>query len=288
MPSTLLNTVKAGSAALTNPLAPGAPSGLASALAPTTGEQTEQAAALTATAQTGKELGPATGGQARLSAVGEKLASMNTIMQAQSLQRQAGIQQTGLEQQEAAQQQDQVNQLAQVSQQRVAMNEDFTNKVAGILQDTNNQLANITQADDKSRAEQTGFMLRLSNTKYTDQLQNEATKSRLDNQVVFNEAMQKSIFTDETNLFSSSLEFRSMLSADQRSATAQMANINLDFAIQMSQTEAKGANITSMWSGVGTAIGAGASGAAAYATKSQQGAGGEAEEGESDETEGEE
>lgn len=250
-PNTLLNTVKQNAPLLANPNAPQAQQ---TGLAPTAGEQTEQAQGLMATAQTGKALQPGTG-QARLSSIGEKLASMNTLMGAQQVTQQAGLQSMAQEQQGAFAQQQQQGALATISQQRLDMTQDFNNKIKGMMQDQSQNLATLDVSKDKSRVEQMGFMLRLGNEEYINKLQTEGAKARLDSKASFDDALNRTVFADETSMLNNNLQFRSMMGADQRQFNQDLSTIDLDFSLQMAQAENKAASSQMMWSGIGTAAG---------------------------------
>lgn len=254
----LLQTVKQNSAAMTdasNPLAS------QTGMAPTGGSQTQQTAELMGVAQTGKDQGPAVGGQAKLSALGERLANVNTLMSASALQ-QAGTMQSEAQQQQAeAQQQQFQGQTAQLNQEHINAVEQYNNQVAGILQGGVEQLRQMTLADDKSKVEQLGLMLRLGNDKYVDQLNQKAAVARIDNEASFKLALNQSVFAQESNLFGSSLQFRNYLQADERQSVAQLAQMDLDFALQVATADNKAAAAQTMWSGIGTIAGTAASAA---------------------------
>ncbi len=147
--------------------------------------------------------------------------------------------------------------LANVSQQRVSLVEDYNNKIKGMMADQQMNLQKVDLQQDKSRMEQMGAMMRLSNDQYVTNLNNQATKARLDNNVAFNDALNRSVFASEYNMFDNNLQFRSMIGADDRTFERDLANINLDFAVQMAQADNKAASSQMMWSGIGSVGGAG-------------------------------
>jgi len=253
MPS-LLDTVKQNSAALASPAANPL---LASAtgLAPTVGEATEGIAGLTATAQTGKALGP--GQTPKLSSLGERLASVNALNQAKDISKQAQLQGVSLDQQADQLQQQHSQAVTQLNEQQLDTHQAFNQQVKGLLFDQQNQLKQLDLSRDKARMEQAGFMLRLGNQQYTDKLQMEGQRARLDNAAAFNEALQRSVFADELDLLSNSLDFRNYMMADTRDAQRQLGEMDIEFAIQIAASEAKAANSQMMWSGVGNLLSAG-------------------------------
>lgn len=251
--ASLLDTMRQNGAALASPASSTSP--LQGTV--TGGDETARLANLTAVGRTGRDVGAA-GQTARLSSLSEKLANANTLMGAQKL---AAAGAAEGEQQQAAEQVVQAQQkqaTAAITQQRVSMQEDFNTRLKGMLQDQNNSLAQLKLGDDKSKAEQTGFLVRLGNTEYIDKLQAEGQKARLNNEISFNEALQRSVFADEQSLFSTSLEFRTILSQDDRDALKSLSEMDLDFAMSVALAQNKQANTTTMWTGLGNVAGAGA------------------------------
>jgi hypothetical protein len=251
MASPLLDTVKQNAAAMATP---SSPQGAATGLQPTGGTQTEQLAKLTATAQTGKEQQPAMGGQARLSAIGEKLANIQTLTGAAAIQQQGLMQSDAQAQQEQIQQQQYAAQATQISQQRLDVMASFNNQVKGMYQQQASELQQLHTQDDKSRAEQMGTLLRLGDEQYITQLNDAATKSRLDNQVNFQAALNQSVFANETSLMSTNLQFRNYMGSDARSAAQQLNNMDLDFALQIARQDNKAASTRALWSGAGSMV----------------------------------
>jgi hypothetical protein len=205
------------------------------------------------TAQTGKDLGPAVGGQAKLSALSEKLAGVNNLMQAQQQQQQALVQSTAQEQQEQGQQQQFQQQSKAVTQQRVEALQSFNTSVTGMLQDQSGRLQQLDLANDKSRLEFMGQMLRLGNDKYVTSLETEGAKSRLDSALGFQQALAQTVFADEESLLGNNLTFRNMLASDDRTLAKQLGAMDLEFSQQLARVKGKSAATTTMWSGVGSA-----------------------------------
>lgn len=267
MPS-LLDTVKQNSSSLAAPTPASNPLLAATGLQPTAGEATEGTAQLAAIGQTGKAVSGTGGLNTRLSSLGERLASVQALNQAKDVAKEAQLQGVSLDQQQDALQQQFQQQNTQLSEQRIGMQEQFNTQLKGIMQDYRNQLTGLNLSKDKARMEQVGFMLRLGNQQYIDQLEQEGRKSRLDNSVSFNEELQRSIFADELDLFSSSMEFRNYLFADARDSQRQLSEIDIDFAMQIAGAENRAASGQMMWSGIGTVAGK----AAEYYTPKEQAA----------------
>jgi len=262
MPS-LLDTVKQNSIALSAATPASNPLLSATGLQPTGGEATQGTAKLMAVGQTGKDVG-LSGQTPQMSSLSERLASLQTLNQAKEVTQEAQLQGVSLDQQHDQMQQEFSQASTQLTEQQVGAQEQFNQQFKGMLFEQTNQLKSLDLTKDKSRMEQMGFMLRLGNTQYIDQLQTAGKRARLDNAVSFNENLQRSIFSEEMDLFSNSLEFRNYMYADARDATRQLADMDLDFAMEIANADSKAANSQMMWSGFGNIASAGMS----YAAKS--------------------
>jgi len=264
----LLNTIKQNSQNMTNA---STQQGQALGFGPTGGTNTQQLAALTGTAATGKASGPGVGVGAKMSSLSEKLAGVNNLTSAANLGAQGAMQSTAQAQQAQAQAQQTSAASAALTQQRVDMMASFNDSVNSILQSKADEIANMTVADDKARVEQVGLMLRLSNEKYVTTLNDTAAKSRADTAAGFQQAIQTSIFADETDLMSSNLQFRNYMSQQGRDATATLASMDLGFAMSIAAAQNKGASMTAAWSGLGGIVSGGAQMYAAANTAGETG-----------------
>lgn len=266
--ASLLDTVKQNSTALSASTPTSNPLLSATGLQPTVGENTQGTAKLLAVGQTGKDVG-LSGQTPQMSSLGERLASLQTLNQAKEVTQQAQLQGISLDQQQDQMQQEFSQASTQLNEQQVSSHEQFNQQLKGMLFEQENQLRSLDLSKDKARMEQMGFMLRLGNTQYIDQLQNEGRRARLDNSISFNENLQRSIFAEEMDLFSNSLDFRNYMYADARDAQKQLAELDIEFAMQVAMADNKAANSQMMWSGVGNVLGAGMSYAAKDKTKTK-------------------
>jgi hypothetical protein len=115
-----------------------------------------------------------------------------------------------------------------------------------------------SQLDAQKQAalyEQLGSDLALQNEKYIADLQNEATRRRLDDKAQADLALQSAVFSDMMDLLESDIEFRKALDADDRVFAEKMAQIDVDaalnIALQQMKTEAMASNYQQVASGVG-------------------------------------
>lgn len=111
---------------------------------------------------------------------------------------------------------------------------------------------------DKSRLEQLGFTMRLGNDKYLTELDRQAKVANLRDALSFEEEMYRTIFADEEELLRNNLDFRAMLSADERQFREEMANISIDMALELAMAENKALSEKQMWDGVSDIASAGA------------------------------
>lgn len=272
--ASLLDTVKQNSSALSASTPDSNPLLSQTGLAPTVGEATEGTAQIAAVGQTGKALNQQAGLNTRLSSLGERLASVQALNQAKDVTKEAQMQGVSLDQQQDALAQQFNQQNTQISENRVAAQEQFNTQLKGMMSEYTSQLKGLNLQKDKARMEQAGFMLRMGNQQYIDKLQMEGRKSRLDDAIAFNEELNRSVFSQELDLFSNSLEFRNLMQADARSFQQQLGNMDNEFAMQIAMADNKAAGSQMMWSGIGSAVG----GAASYMAKDKKKASATSEE----------
>jgi hypothetical protein len=260
MANNLLDTIKKNMQQPT-----GSPSQLA-----ITPQQGAQASDINQTSQVSKLLAAGSG---KATAPGASPTTSNLAEQIQQNQAQLAQDQVAqqgqqqafqLGQQQRAQEQKVSQQNRQLTEQGLAQQDEFTRQNEALLNSYQNGTKQMNLQKDKARLEQLGFDLRLGNQQYLDNLQREGARSRLDNQVSFGESLQRAVWDDENELFSDSLEFRTILGADQRSFNDQIAQMDLDFAMQVANAQAQEANQRMMWEGIGGLTSAGVKAYGAY------------------------
>ena len=228
-------------------------------------------------AKTGKAVSD-TGPQA--SSLQAKIQEGQNIAQAEQGQQQANTLMMGLEQAEAGQEQKKEQQEQVLSQNLVEKQAEFTNRAIDTYREFSQKGVQLDNRRDRAKAEQLGFDLRLSNDKYITNLESQGRRARLDDAAGFQEELMRSIFGEELDMLNDSLDFRAMMSADEREFNDMMAAIDLDFAMQISKAENKAASNRMIWEGAGTA----ASGAARAYSSSDSSSDSNASSGEEDTT----
>lgn len=152
---------------------------------------------------------------------------------------QAGqLQATQLGQAAQEQQQQQQSQAANIEFQRQQ------NKLQSRIQ-TEAILRNLEQgrtalAEDKRQAgmEQVAANLRLQTDSYINQLQLEGARSRLQDDLSFDRAMKQQIASDNISLLQLKLNNQSLLDSNDRDFKKQLAQIDMDTAVQMAKQDA--------------------------------------------------
>ena len=111
---------------------------------------------------------------------------------------------------------------------------------------------------DKAKLEQLGFSMRLSNDKYLNELQRQATMANLSDALAFEEEMYRTVFADEEELLRDDLDFRALIAADRRTFEDEVSQISLDMALDIARAENKQLAQRQMWEGIGGLAQAGA------------------------------
>jgi hypothetical protein len=189
----------------------------------------------------------------------QEAEQMQRIQTAQEQQAIAGIQQK-----EQAQRQELKFGLQDMEERETNAIQEMLNKTSAILQDFEQGKARLDNARDKSRMEQALFGMRLANKKYTDQLEIEGRKRRLDNAVQFKEALTEAMFKEEMNLLKDDLSFRRKMAADEREFEKMLAEVDLELAIKLALQEAEAVQIAQMTTGAKAVVSGSIEGYEAY------------------------
>ncbi len=213
-----------------------------------TTDQTARARSLLA-AKSGKAL--PTASSAPQSAVAESAAVDQTA------QAMAPVQQTG--QVAAANVGQQTQQLAATERgaradldiRKQQMQQQSAIKKNQLLADLSRDKQSLNLDRDKAKLEQLAFTMRMGDKQYMDMLESEGTRRRLDNDIDFKEALQKSIMGSNTDLLKQSLKYNDILAADDRQFQEALSHIDINAAIQMANNERADARQAAMIQGAG-------------------------------------
>lgn len=223
-----------------------------------TGTETQQISNLLS-ARSGKATAP--GATPRATNIQEQVQDQLTRGQLKDVAQQSALQSAQLGQEQRAVEQQYAQQQAQLDEQSISQQETYQRQVDAALKDYSRNIKQLDVTRQGAKVEQLGFQLRLSNQSYIMQLKTEAARDRITSEAGFREALQRSIFADEIDLFSSDLDFRMLLKVDDAQFMRQLASMDIDTAMAIASAEAKANSTQAIVSGTSQLI----QGAATYA-----------------------
>jgi hypothetical protein len=183
-------------------------------------------------------VGPAAAMGPRGLNVAETAARGQTQQQLQQVGQQAGMQATAIEQAAAGQEQEQRQQEQRLEGQRAESNLRNRVETENVLRNLEQNKASLSEDQRKAGIEQVGAMLRFQNEDYIRNLQREGDRARLKDKLAFDEQLTESIFADNIagkKLFYANQE---LFDASERDFSKQVAQIDINTAIQMAKENA--------------------------------------------------
>ena len=189
------------------------------------------------TALTGKEVAPAPIQKSNLAeqtaTAGALAATGQQLKQAQGVQQQADTQ------------------AAQIQQQRRMTSDEYQQKQSDLVAQTQRQFnivynklsenyKNLDEQQQEQGISQLEFLHNLADKKYTDQIQVEGDKRRLDDQTQMQTAMLYATFDDSIDMIKQDEEFKRAFNADNRTFNEYIATILPSSAIQAALTQYRG------------------------------------------------
>lgn len=174
----------------------------------------------------------------------QEAEQMQRVQQAQEQQLAVGV-----EQKKTAQEQEMQFGLQDMDEKEVGARQDLLNKSMAILQDFQQGRAKLEVAKDRAKMEQALFGMRLANKKYTDQLEIEGKRRRLDNAIQFKEALTEALFKEELDMLKSDIEFKRKLAADEREFEKLLASMDLETALRLAAGETEALQVAQIVSG---------------------------------------
>lgn len=185
-------------------------------------------------AKTGREVGPA---ETATSNIAEQVARGTTASQIQGLGAQMQVQQAGEDVEQARLAQQERLQRQETDQARKFQTMQTKMETNKILNDLGRERGTISLEKDKARLEQAAFLISFQNKKYTDQLQDIGRRNRLDDQMAFNEAMQRQAMGAELDLLKDKLGKQDILAASDREFQEMLAGMSIDEAMKIADME---------------------------------------------------
>lgn len=191
--------------------------------------------------QSTQDMGPTLGERAAKAEQKQTLGLLGQQVEAKTIQLKG--------QQEAQKAKVDQNQM-QLQQRAVNMRQEYLNKASSIMKSFQQNQDKLNLGRYKVNIEQMGFYLRLQDKKYVDKIQAEGNKARLNSKYDMAQAQQMAVFSDERDLLASSLAFKNLLSMDQRAFQAELANMDIQTAMQLAVSQANAANTAALYQGV--------------------------------------
>jgi len=121
-----------------------------------------------------------------------------------------------------------------------------------ILDDLERGRARMTNREELHAIEMAGAAQRLANDKYMYELQDIARRNRLQDSMSFADALQKSVFKDEIDLFRDNVAFNELMDADDATFKKWLADIDINTALQIAAADAAAVNKRAMIGAAGT------------------------------------
>jgi hypothetical protein len=176
-------------------------------------------------------------------------AKAGAVQQVEQQQAQTDIANSGLDQQQQIRQQ----QLATQTQQ--------------LLQQAAQDSSSLDTDKKAAQLEQLASNLALKDRKYTDTLQREGRRRRLDNSLQFKRELTRSILGDNEMLLKKYLGNKDILEANDREFKRAMGRMDINAALEMARNAAKAQQTQQMYSGAGQIV---KGGIAAYSPSPKQ------------------
>lgn len=252
----------------TNPFAPSKPTALAG-LAGSQNLLGQPAGGFTQQAQdvfkagTGK--GTALAGPQKLTSLAEKQTGAATRQELTGVAQQRNLASNQFEQSKQILEQKQQDQQEDISVEEQNARDAYLQRGEEIMQEWRNSNTQLDTNKNKAQLEQMGFVLRLGDETYTNNLKREGRRSRLDSKVKFDEALRRNIFEEEQALFDNDLSFKSSLNQSERDFKKQMQEEGLSYSQALAISQMKSAQQAQVFTGATGIAQAGIAGAGQYA-----------------------
>lgn len=199
-------------------------------------------------AKTGKAAAPSVG--PRQSALQEKAAEAQTQAGQQQLGLRGRIQAEQIGQQQADIAQRTEQQAKQFQEQYQDIQDQFQRQSMQLIDQFERGQKTLKTTKDLADLEQVGFQTRLQNDQYIS-LQEVGKRNRLDNQLEFKKQLAQNVFKDQQELLVNEIAFQRILSADDREFTEELADMDLNYAMQIADNATKAASQRQVITGVG-------------------------------------
>jgi hypothetical protein len=203
-------------------------------------------------AKSGKAAAPQAG--PRASALKERMAAQATEAGAEELRQTGEVQAEQLEQREQDIAQREVQQQAKSEQAFKQSKQQFEQKSHNLLNELERAGKDINAREYKSNLEQLGFNMRLQNDQYLNRIKQEGQKARLDNGLEFKAQLAQEVFDNNKDILEDKISFKQLIEADDRTFTRELADMDINYAVELADKEIEGIQTRQVATGLGGAV----------------------------------
>lgn len=113
-------------------------------------------------------------------------------------------------------------------------------------------VAELEDRADAAQLEQQSFLLAMNDKKYLDELQKVGQQRQLEDQLQFDREVQDIVFESNLNNLLSELQFKRGANTTRRQFNEQLAQIDIDMAVNIAQQTLRDEATRQMWQSAGT------------------------------------
>lgn len=221
-------------------------------------EQTQQAQGLLRAKLSGKDTGGGLGGSGpRRSNIAEQAVAQDTSSQLAQKQQEGRFQGMALEQAGQEQEQQRTDQFLNIQENLENTRADFARQAADIMGELERAGKKLDSSKDAAKLEQLGFLLRFQDQQYVTELENQGRLQNLHNDINFKDALYKEVMGENIELFQNNSQFQKFMNADRRTFEMQLAQIDINYAMQVAHQAMKSSQEQAIFGTAGNILTAG-------------------------------
>lgn len=144
------------------------------------------------------------------------------------------------------------------------MKRQFQMQANNMLEDIARQREQLSEEDFKNKMENASQQLRLSNRQYIDSLERAGRESRLTDKLEADEAYARTALGNSLDFLKDDLAYKKFMGADDRAFSEEMANMDINHAMQMAEQSIKAEQEANKYQAIGGMFSAGIQAYGAY------------------------
>jgi hypothetical protein len=195
--------------------------------------------------------GKAVGAPVPMSNLGEQSANEETQQQLTQLRQNVETAKAGAVQQVEQQQAQTDIANSGIDQQQQIRQQQLATQTQQLLQQSAQDSSSLDTDKKAAQLEQLASNLALKDRRYTDTLQREGKRRRLDNSLQFKRELTRSIFGDNEMLLRKHLGNKDVLEANDREFKRALGRMDMNAALELARNAAKAQKTQQMYSGAG-------------------------------------